>query len=158
MAAILGAALVYYNFIDGRDDTPFFPSEESTEESSSPNNTDETESGQPQRPPVGTAVGNTCPNISLDIIGSNENFSVQENASAGKVTVLNFWYTTCGPCLEELPHFYQVAKDYKEYVTIVAVHIDQPNVDVTGFIQNYSGHPEWLDGTMLVGWDTGAWC
>ena len=158
MAALLGAALVYYNFIDGRDDTPFFPPEESTEESSSPNNTDETESGQPQRPPVGTAVGNTCPNISLDIIGSNEKFSVQKNASAGKVTVLNFWYTTCGPCLEELPHFYQVAKDYAEYVSIIAIHIEQANVDVTDFINNDSGHPEWSDGTMLIGWDTSSYC
>ena len=156
MAALLCSALVYYNFIDGRENIPLSPSEESTEASSSPDSNEEIESSQPQKPPVGTNVGNTCPNISLDIIDSSEKFNVQENASAGKVTVINFWYTTCGPCLEELPHFYQVAKDYAEYVSIIAVHIEQPNVDVSDFIQNYSGHPEWADGTMLIGWDTGS--
>jgi len=35
---------------------------------------------QPEKPPVGTAVGNTCPTIVLDLIGSDENFSVEENA------------------------------------------------------------------------------
>ena len=107
---------------------------------------------------MGTAVGNTCPAIVLDLIGRDDKFSVEENAAAGKVTVLNFWFTTCGPCLHELPYFYQVAGDYADRVSVVAVHIEQRNVNVTDFIQNGSGHPEWNDGTMLIGWDTSSYC
>ena len=157
MAALLGSALVYYNFIDGREDEPVLPPLDTTE-STSTSDDSEVESDQPEKPPVGTAVGNTCPTIVLDLIGSDAQFSVEENASAGKVTVLNFWYTTCGPCLEELPYFYQVAGDYADSVSVVAVHIEQRNVDVSDFIQNASGHPEWNDGTMLIGWDTASYC
>lgn len=37
-------------------------------------------------------------------------FSTAENR--GKVMVINFWYTTCDPCKDELPHFDRVAKEY----------------------------------------------
>ena len=107
------------------------------------------------KPPVGTKVGNTCPTISLDIVGSDEKFDVQKENAEGRVVVLNFWYTTCGPCLEELPYFYEVAVDYSDRVSVAAIHIEQPGIDVTGFIANSSGHPEWNDGKMTIGWDTG---
>ena len=193
MAALLGAALYYYNFVDGKEDDlllppdttesvteamtepdidpstestpsdietdPDQPEDTSTETESVADTTDAPETQSPQpKPPVGTAVGNTCPSIVLDLVGRNSRFSVADNVAAGKVTVLNFWFTTCGPCLHELPYFYQVAKDYADSVSVVAVHIEQRNVDVTGFIQNASGHPEWNDGTMLIGWDTAASC
>ena len=168
MAALLGAALYYYNFVDGREDAIIPPPTETTDaaettetteatETTEPETTVESET-QPEKPPVGTAVGNTCPPIVLDLIGRDGQFSVEENAAAGKVTVLNFWFTTCGPCLHELPYFYQVAKDYADSVSVVAVHIEQRNVNVTDFIQNDSGHPEWNDGTMLIGWDTASYC
>ena len=166
MAALLGAALIYYNFIDGREDEPILPPSDTTEtteiiettEATTSDDAPETQPPQPEKPPVGTAVGNTCPTIVLDLIGRDDKFSVEENAAAGKVTVLNFWFTTCGPCLHELPYFYQVAKDYSDQVSVVAVHIEQRNVNVTDFIQNGSGHPEWNDGTMLIGWDTSSYC
>ena len=127
MAALLATALIYYNFIDGKN-----------------------------QPPVGTAVGDTCPDITLPLVNGEGSFSVQENK--GRVTVLNFWYTTCTPCLAELPHFYEVAAEYKNKVTIVATHIYWPNLDINGFIENSSGHPEWNDGTMLIAYDDGGNC
>ena len=33
-----------------------------------------------------------------------------------------------------------------------------PNVNVTEYIQNDSGHPEWNDGTIKIGWDTASAC
>lgn len=40
----------------------------------------------------------------------------------GKVTVINFWYTTCGPCVQELPHFDEIAAEYADRINVVAVH------------------------------------
>ena len=152
MAAVLGTALVYFNFIDGREEKPLFPE---TEETTSGDNTNP---DTPAKPPVGTTVGKTCPNISLDIVGSNEKFDVQKETADGRVVVLNFWFTTCGPCLGELPYFYQMATAYSDKVSVAAVHINLPNVNVTDFIANDSGHPEWNDGTMTIAWDTGSYC
>ena len=132
--------------------------ESGTEPVESTTEPETTETDHPTKPPVGTSVGNTCPAISLDIVGSNEKINVQENNAEGRVVVLNFWFTACRPCLAELPYFYQVATDYADRIKVVAVHIEQPYVDVTDFIANASGHPEWNDGTMLIGWDTGMYC
>jgi len=153
MIAALCGTLVYYNFIDGRDTGPLVPPVESTE-TTSDDGTAETTDDQPPKAPVGTAIGNTCPEILVDLVGSDDKFNVQAINSEGRAVVLNFWYTTCGPCLEELPYFYEVANDYEDQIDVIAIHIDQPNVDVTDFIANDSGHPEWSDGTMLIGWDT----
>ena len=143
MTLVLCATLVYCNFFEGRDNTPDEPP---TSNSGGNQGT--------EKPPVGTSVGDTCPDIKIDIVGSDAKFDVQAENAEGKVAVINFWYTTCGPCLEELPYFYQAASDYGDSVSIIAVHIDIPNVNATEFIQNSSGHPEWNDGTMTIGWDT----
>lgn len=141
MALVLCTTLVYCNFIDqsgGNQNPPVTGGE----------------NPDTDKPPVGTSVGNTCPDIVIDVVGSDTKFDVQAENAAGKVVVLNFWYTTCGPCLEELPHFYQAAKDFGDEVSLIAIHIDQANVDVSDFIRNDSNHPEWNDGTMTIGWDT----
>jgi len=140
------------------DESSSEPVESSSEPVESTTEPETTETDHPTKPPVGTSVGNTFPAVVLDIVGSNEKINVQENNAEGRVVVLNFWFTACRPCLAELPYFYQVATDYADRIKVVAVHIEQPYVDVTDFIANASGHPEWNDGTMLIGWDTGMYC
>ena len=43
-------------------------------------------------------------------------------SNKGKITIINFWGTWCGGCIEELPYFDQIATEYKDTVTVVAVH------------------------------------
>ena len=153
MVALLASALVYYNFIDGKKD----PSPPTTNNGS--NDTIESGDGEGEdfgKPPVGINVGNTCPDITLPLVGQDGSFSVQANE--GKVTVLNFWYTTCTPCLAELPHFYDVAAEYSDEITLVATHIYWPGLDISKWIESSSGHPEWNDGTMLIAYDDGKYC
>lgn len=57
--------------------------------------------------------------------------------TTGKITILNFWGTWCGPCVNELPHFDQFAKDYAEQVTIIAIHTDSGSENLAMFIQEY---------------------
>lgn len=173
MLAVLAGALLYFNVFDAKD--LLFPEEETTEATETEKITeigsndgsdsvegneseDTTEAAKPQ-PPKGWRVGNTCKDISPTILLSGEEFDLEDHR--GKVVVLNFWYTECGPCIEELPHFYNVAKEYGDKLTIIAIHIEQSYMEgkVTDWINtDQRADPKWNDGTMLIGWDDGLEC
>ncbi|MDP8240148.1 MAG: TlpA disulfide reductase family protein [Candidatus Hatepunaea meridiana] len=49
----------------------------------------------------------------------------------GKVIILDFWATWCPPCVQEIPHFNELAKEYAEKGLIVlGVSVDRGGVDV----------------------------
>lgn len=75
-------------------------------------------------PPVGNAVGSLCPTMTLDTY-SGGTFSIEQ--TKGKITVLNFWGTWCTPCVQELPHFNEIANEYKDSVAVAVIH---SNLDV----------------------------
>jgi thiol-disulfide isomerase/thioredoxin len=41
----------------------------------------------------------------------------------GKVYVIEFWATWCGPCLAAMPHLSAMAQEYKNKVTVIAIDI-----------------------------------
>lgn len=43
----------------------------------------------------------------------------------GKIIILDFWATWCGPCKMEIPSFIQLQEDYKDDVVILGVSLDQ---------------------------------
>jgi cytochrome c biogenesis protein CcmG/thiol:disulfide interchange protein DsbE len=71
------------------------------------------------------AVNDTLPSVDVkDLDGNTVNFSTV--AEKGKITVISFWATWCGPCLKELE---AVNEKYAEWQTtynmkLVAVSID----------------------------------
>lgn len=103
---LLVTALVYFNFFAGR---------------------------------VTVEAASYCPEFTVtafDTTGARETgkpFEYDENSNylstfstsdylGKKVMVINFWYTTCDPCVEELPHFEQVKEDYGDEIVMVAIH------------------------------------
>ena len=72
---------------------------------------------------VGIEIGNKLPSASLEIFDeSGLTGNTVDPSKSGKVTVINFWGTWCNPCVEELPHFNEVAEEYKGSVVFYAVH------------------------------------
>lgn len=69
---------------------------------------------------IGNQVGNICYNKEINIIDSDESFTVANNK--GKIVVINFWYTSCTPCVAELPYFDKVYKKYQDDVVVIAIH------------------------------------
>lgn len=69
-------------------------------------------------------VGETCPNfvVTTYATGGKSAGTFEPKLSRGKVTVLNFWYKDCSPCVAELPHFNEVQEEYADRVTVVALH------------------------------------
>lgn len=76
-------------------------------------------------------VGETCPNfvVTTYATGGAAAGKFEPKLSRGKVTVLNFWYMDCGPCLAELPHFNEVQEEYGERVAVVALHAYSVNTE-----------------------------
>jgi len=46
--------------------------------------------------------------------------------SRGKVTIVDFWATWCGPCLRGLPTLDALARHHADDVTVLAINIDDP--------------------------------
>lgn len=69
---------------------------------------------------VGNQVGDICINKDINLVGSDDVFSVIDNK--GKVVIINFWYTSCTPCVQELPHFDSLYKKYSDDVVVIAIH------------------------------------
>ncbi len=71
----------------------------------------------------GNQPGNLCYGYDLPVVtGEGVTDAIINPAKTGKVTVINFWGTWCGPCKAELPYFSELAEKYEDSVTVVAVH------------------------------------
>lgn len=119
-AALLTGAIVYYNFFDAEAAV---------------------------RVTEINRVGDLCTTFTIETIGEeNPTYSVED--TRGKVTVLNFWGTWCGPCVKELPYFSAIADSYPDSVAVVAIHsvIREANKDIEQFIDDEG----WSDNIIFA--------
>lgn len=111
MAILLIGSLIYFNFIHKNPEIP-----------------------------EGSEIGDKCYGMDIPLYDENgltENtFNVTNNG--GKITIINFWGTWCGPCVAELPHFDAIATEYQDSVTVLAVHSNRLSNTATAYInENY---------------------
>jgi thiol-disulfide isomerase/thioredoxin len=86
-----------------------------------------------QNPPVAAVDTETTAAISLKFPPSGEVPVLQKEAEVRQVLsqhgsdllVVNFWATFCGPCVEEMPYFMELARKYPENrVRVVGFTVD----------------------------------
>jgi thiol-disulfide isomerase/thioredoxin len=72
----------------------------------------------------------------------------------GKVIVMSFWATWCGPCKEEMPHLEKMYKAYQDQgLVVLSISADDARAmsQVKGYIRS-KGYtfPVWLDPTSTA--------
>ena len=107
LGAVLAVTLIYANFIDK-------PASSASQ---------------------GSEIGDACYSMELELVdGNGETVSIED--FRGKVVVVNFWGTWCGPCKEELPHFNELASEYGDSVVFLIVHTDYTRESASAYIND----------------------
>jgi thiol-disulfide isomerase/thioredoxin len=79
-------------------------------------------------------IGEAFPSFSLSSLSGREFDSHQLR---GKPTMINFWFTRCVPCVEEMPVLNELKERYQEEVNFIAITFNDAE-EVRGFLEKHS--------------------
>lgn len=80
-------------------------------------------------------AGDSAPDFSIT---ADNGKTVSLSSFNGRLLVLNFWASWCGPCIEETPSLSQFAKDYADKgVVVLAVSVDKNPDAYRKFLQKF---------------------
>ena len=90
-------------------------------------------------------VGAKAPVLSIDSMNGGGKMAI----TPGKVTLVDFWATWCGPCQSSFPKYQDLYSKYKSRgFEIIAVSGDDDKKEIPAFITKYRAK-------FPVGWDQG---
>jgi len=75
------------------------------------------------------------PSFSAETI---DGLKIDSVSRTGKVIIVNFWASWCGPCIEEIPSLVQLAEHFKDKIEILAVSNDEKIEDIRIFMKSFS--------------------
>lgn len=85
-------------------------------------------------------VGKPAPDFHLELLKGGK-FHLTENK--GKVVILDFWATWCGPCLQAMPQVEQVASEFRDRdVRLVAVNLQEDPKQISAMLDRHKLKPE----------------
>ena len=68
-------------------------------------------------------AGATAPPLDLPAIGANGALEQHVSLAPGRITIIDFWATWCGPCLRAMPRLDAFARKHPE-VDVIAINLD----------------------------------
>jgi peroxiredoxin len=93
------------------------------------------------------SVGNKAPDLSIQSMNDLGNVAV----ASGKVTLIDFWATWCGPCQKSFPKYQDLYVKYKASgLEIIAISVDDE-----GEKSKIPGFAKTAGAKFPVGWDSG---
>ncbi|GLR18685.1 TlpA family protein disulfide reductase [Portibacter lacus] len=97
---------------------------------------------------IGCKPAETNFNETIEILDDFSLLQERIDAEKDKTIVVNFWATTCGPCIKEMPHFRELENQYKATdLKVLLVSLDLPRDHekrVLPFIVKHDIQPEVL--------------
>lgn len=102
-------------------------------------------------PPQGSSPGQRSASYPLPVLtAEGVADETLDPGRMGKLTIVNFWGTWCTPCVQELPGFDQIAREYRSEVAVVAVHTALAGETAPEYIGKY-----YPDSSILFALDEG---
>ena len=84
--------------------------------------------------PVGTEIGNRAPGFTLENPAGEE---VSLSDFRGKIVMVNFWATWCGPCVAEMPYLQAVRNSWSsDDLIILAINVAESATEVQSFMDS----------------------
>lgn len=99
------------------------------------------------------AVGAQAPGLDIELWTRGDQTSIE----SGKVYVIDFWATWCGPCKRSIPHLTELQKEYGDKgLTIIGISNEETDL-VKKFTQQWSGKMEYTVAVDRRQGTTRAW-
>ena len=112
---------------------------------------------RPNDTPQMRMIGQGAPEFDLMKIDGTP-FKLKENR--GKILIVDFWATWCGPCIRSIPSLIEISKEYKEAgVELVLVNCEEPETRVRPFLERLKSIPTVVldtDGTVSKQYNVAA--
>jgi cytochrome c biogenesis protein CcmG/thiol:disulfide interchange protein DsbE len=96
---------------------------------------------------VGSLLGTNVLRVAASVPVTNKKFQISD--FKGKMVLLDFWATWCGPCVMETPYLISLYKKYKDRgFTVVGVSMDDAGEDVVkSFVKRFEiPYPIYING------------
>ena len=88
-------------------------------------------------------IGNLAPSFTLQDLNGQQ---VSLSDFKGKVVLLDFWATWCGPCVRAMPHLEALHKSYKdEGLVVIGINCETDHSDVKAFAKDRISYTTLLD-------------
>jgi thiol-disulfide isomerase/thioredoxin len=91
-------------------------------------------------------VGKAAPDLSVQTV--NGKGQITRDSLSGKVAIVDFWATWCGPCKQSFPKLEELAKQNQGKVQVVGISVDDKSDGVADFAKSNGA-------TFAIGWDDG---
>ena len=87
--------------------------------------------------PIGEGNGDVAaPDFKLTDVSTGKDFRLHE--LRGKVVLVDFWATWCGPCRGVIPSLVELQGQYGDKIQVVGISVDREGTDLKGFASQWN--------------------